>query len=98
MQDGGNELAGVPAVDKFDIFPNNSRNGAQRNDGIARLNPSLRCASFRLLFELVDGLGVPALYLSPPASLTAAKAGVPAKKFAVYAIIGALFSQPGILT
>ena len=44
------------SVDKFDIFPNKSRNGATRNDGIARLNPSLRCAPFRLLFELVDGL------------------------------------------
>jgi len=30
---------------------NSSWNEAQRNDGIARLSPSFRCAPFRLLFH-----------------------------------------------
>ena len=61
QSDVGFARLGRQSVDKFEIFTYNSRRanffgGATRNDGIARLNPSLRCAPFRLLYELVDGL------------------------------------------
>ena len=47
---------GMQSVDKFAKIYNKSRNGATRNDGFYRAIPSLRCAPFRLLPELVDGL------------------------------------------